>query len=378
VTGDTLAVLLEYPASDTGARADRPERVPVAPVDGSRPVEAGGVGVGLLGAGSFATATLLPALRRLDGIRLEGVVTSTGVSARSAAERFGFRFAATDEAAVLADEGVDVVAIATRHDRHAGQIARALEAGKHVFCEKPPALDTEGLRAIARAHAAAGDRVLFVGYNRRYAPLAVDLKSHFEASPDGGPLVAHYRVNAGALPTEHWLHDPAVGGGRIIGEACHFVDFLAYLTGSEPVTAYAAALGGRKDPTADDVVLTFTFADGSAGAVTYGASGDRRLGKERVEAFGRGRAAVLDDFRLLELYADGSRKVRRSRLRQDKGHGAEWQALLRVLRGAEDAPPLRRYLAVSLATFAAVDSLETASRVAVRVGDVLEAAVAEV
>jgi predicted dehydrogenase/threonine dehydrogenase-like Zn-dependent dehydrogenase len=376
--GDTLAVLLDYPDADTGGDDEGPLRVAVAPVVGSRPVGAGGVGVGFLGAGNFATATLLPALRRLDGIRLEGVVTSTGVSARAAAERFGFRFAATDEAAVLEDERVDLVAIATRHDRHAGQIVRALEAGKHVFCEKPPALNAEELRAIARAHAAAGDRVLFVGYNRRYAPLAVELKAHFDAGAEDAPVVAHYRVNAGALPAGHWLHDPAVGGGRIIGEACHFVDFLADLAGSEPLTAHAAATGRRTDPTADDVTLTFTFADGSVGALTYVASGDGRLGKERVEAFGRGRAAVLDDFRVLELYADGSRKVRRSPFRQDKGHAAEWETLLRVLRGAEDAPPLRRYVTVSLATFAAVASLEEGAPVAVRVEDALETGLADV
>jgi predicted dehydrogenase len=315
-----------------------------------------GPGIGLLGAGSFATATLLPAIQAAGGFRFAGVATATGVSGHHVARKYGFAFATTDEREVLSDPAVQLVAILTRHDLHARQIAAALAAGKHVFCEKPPALDEAELGDVVRALDRAPGRLLAVGYNRRFSPMAVRMRELAAAA--GEPVMIHCRVNAGPLPASHWLHDPAVGGGRIVGEGCHFVDLLSFLAGSLPVRVRAHGLpdGGRYRE--DNVALALDFADGSVGTITYVAAGDRALGKERVELFGGGAAAVLDDYRSLELHRGGGTQREKSRLRQDKGHRAEWEAIGRTLRGGGPPPiALESLVATSLATFAAVRSL---------------------
>jgi predicted dehydrogenase len=196
------------------------------------------------------------------------------------------------------------------------------------------------------------------GFNRRFAPLAVQLAAHFAERTE--PLAAHYRVNAGYLPLTHWLHDPEIGGGRIIGEGCHFVDFLTFLVGAPPVSVSAHGLpdGGRYRE--DNVVLTFTFPDGSLGTVTYLANGDKAFPKERVEVFCGGRVGVLDDFRTLELVHDGGRSITRVRLRQDKGHRAEWEAFAQAITtGGEPPIPYEQLFGVTEATFAAVDALRS-------------------
>ncbi|HSM34908.1 MAG TPA: bi-domain-containing oxidoreductase [Longimicrobiales bacterium] len=371
-----LAIVITYPGAAGGEAAPPSDAAPAARArtedGGAPPAEAPGaggsearVGVGFLGAGAFATGTLLPAMGRVEGLRLVGVVASTGVSANATAERFGFDYPATDAGRLLGDPTVDVVAIATRHDLHAAQTAEALAAGKHVFCEKPLALDEAGLQTVEVAARAASDRLLFVGYNRRYAPLAAELERFFSRAPEGGSLVMQIRVNAGAVPPTHWVHDLDVGGGRIIGEVCHFVDLMAFLCGSDPVEAFAYAAGGRADAAADDLVASLRYRDGSVGTVAYSAAGDRRMPKERIEVIGRGRSAVLDDFRRLECYADGARKVTRSRWRQDKGHSGEWRAFLDMLRRHRAPPSLDSYLATSRATFAIVRSLAEGGPVAV-------------
>ncbi|MGH9580181.1 MAG: Gfo/Idh/MocA family oxidoreductase, partial [Terriglobales bacterium] len=198
-------------------------------------VQEGVVRVGVLGAGNFARTTLLPAMKKVPGVELTGVCAATGLSARQAAERFGFRFAATEEQEIFAHARIQAVVIATRHHLHAGQVMAALAAGKHVFCEKPLCLEERELAAIVCASPAL-DRpapLLMVGFNRRFAPLALRLKDFFADVRE--PLVIHYRVNAGPLPPTHWLRDPEQGGGRILGEVCHFVDFLGFMAGALPV-----------------------------------------------------------------------------------------------------------------------------------------------
>ncbi len=349
----SLGVLVTYPEGPE-PEGDRPaRRVEVA---GAVAGADGAPRVGLLGAGNFATATLLPAMKDAGGLAFAGVCTATGASGQHAASKYGFRYATTDPGELLADPDVDLVAVLTRHHLHAPQVVAALDAGKHVFVEKPPALDEAGLADVVRAHARAKDRLLAVGYNRRFAPMAVALREALAGA--GEPLVVDVRVNAGFIPADHWTQDPKVGGGRIVGEACHFVDLLAYLTGALPVrvTARGTPDGGRYRE--DNVVLTLDFEDGSVGSLTYVASGDKGLGKERVEAFGGGVAAALDDWRTLELHRGGKRTVQKSRLRQDKGHRDEWVAVARALaEGGAPPIPLEGLVATSLATFAAVRSL---------------------
>ena len=354
----SIGVILTYPEGPREPSADRPSqridrsapaRVQVAP---SEP------GVGLLGAGSFATGTLLPAMRAAGGFRFIGVATATGATSHHVAGKYGFRFATTDEDQVLSDADVDLVAVLTRHDLHAGQIVAALEAGKHVFCEKPPALTEAELRAVVGAYERASGRLFAVGYNRRFSPMAERLKEFVAAA--GEPLLLHCRVNAGPLPADHWVHDPAVGGGRIIGEGCHFVDLLSFLADSVPIRVRTTGLpdGGRYRE--DNVAIVLDFENGSVGTITYTAAGDRAMGKERVEAFGGGASAVLDDYRTLALHRGGKSLRDRSRVRQDKGHVGEWRAIGSALREGGALPiSLESLVATSLATFAAVRSLRT-------------------
>ncbi len=351
-----LGVLLTYPAAPAPAPA----------VVGRRDADAQGKGqaavrLGVLGAGNFATAVMLPALRKVPAVQPVGVVSASGVSAAHARRKFGFRYAASDPQQVLDDPGINTVAVLTRHNLHASLVVAALRAGKHVFCEKPLALNAGELDEIFSAlEAARGPEapLLTAGFNRRFAPLARRMAEFFSGRRE--PLAVQYRVNAGYIPPDHWLHDPAQGGGRIIGEACHFVDFLAFLVGAPPVRVSAQGLpdGGRYRQ--DNVLLTFTFPDGSLGTVTYLANGDKAFPKERVEAFAGGRAAALDDFRSLEMSAGGRRRVVRSRLRQDKGHRAEWEAFAAAIRAGGNPPiPYAHLWGVHQAVYAAVEALRS-------------------
>jgi predicted dehydrogenase len=314
------------------------------------------VRLGVLGAGNFANAVLLPAVRKVKGVDLVGIASSGGVHAGHAARKFGFRYAASGEDAIIADPDVNTIAILTRHDSHADLAIRALQAGKHVFVEKPLAITAGQLEKIVDCLGTAREPLLLtVGFNRRFAPLAVQLKGFLAGRTE--PLHAHYRVNAGYIPPGHWVHDPALGGGRLIGEGCHFVDLITFLVGAPPVSVTAHGLpdGGRYRE--DNVSLTLTFPDGSLGVVDYLASGDKSFPKERVEVFCGGRIAVLDDFRSLEMVRDGRRKVIRS-ASQDKGHLAEWQVFVKAIREGGAPPiPYEHLIGVTKATFAVIESL---------------------
>ncbi len=366
-----LGVLLTYPAvssqpsagSDQRSAGSR-QRAAVGSQSGRR-VER--IALGVLGAGNFANAVLLPAIDQLAGLEKVGIASASGASAQHAARRFGFHYACSAEEQILQDPQVNTVAILTRHNLHARQIVAALAAGKHVFCEKPLAITAEELEEIIRAltaEAGAAHPLLMIGFNRRFAPLAQRLSDFLARRKE--PLVISYRVNAGYIPLNHWTQDPFQGGGRIIGEGCHFIDFLTFLVGTPPVMVSAQALPDRGVYREDNVVLTFGFADGSLGTVTYLANGDRAFPKERVEVFGGGRAAVLEDFRSLELVQDGQRRVYRSRLRQDKGHRGEWQAFCAAIQAGGPPPiPYEHLFGVTRATFAALQALHSGATVSI-------------
>ena len=220
---------------------------------------------------------------------------------------------------LIQDPNLNTVVIATRHHLHARQVLAAIEAGKHVFCEKPLCLTEKELREIVRAHVGGGSRnhgVLMVGFNRRFAPMVQRLKSFIADISE--PLAMHYRINAGYLPPDHWINDREQGGGRILGEVCHFVDLLSFLAASPIVEVEGRAVGNSGRYSGDDVVVSLRFANGSQGTISYLANGDRSFSKERVEIFGGGSVAVLDDFRHLELVRHGRKEIVNSRWRQDK------------------------------------------------------------
>jgi predicted dehydrogenase len=254
---------------------------------------------------------------------------------------------------VLEDPSVNTVGIFTRHHLHAGLTARALRGGKSVFCEKPLALQGSELADVEKAWKEAQrkqPRVLMVGFNRRFAPLIKPLRSMIAEA--GEPPVLTIRVNAGALPQSHWTQDPVQGGGRILGEACHFVDLLTFLAGSLPVRVSACGAPAFGLDTEDNFAATFEFSNGAVGSLVYTSAGDRSFPKERVEVFCGERVGVLEDFRSAEIWRKGNRRVWNSRLAQDKGHRAVWEAFIHSLEAGEPAPiPPEEIFAVTRATF---------------------------
>jgi predicted dehydrogenase/threonine dehydrogenase-like Zn-dependent dehydrogenase len=360
ITGKTnqsfLGVILTYPETDTISgksstvyQQGRKASLPTAGVNAIR--------IGVLGAGNFANAVMLPALKKIPSLELIAISSGSGLHAEYASKKYGFKYAAANENEILNDPQINTVCILTRHHLHAEQVIRALKAGKHVFCEKPLATNHEQLAQI-KQQLLSGENSpqLMVGFNRRFAPLARKLYDFIKVSHE--PLVASYRINAGNIPISHWVHDPIQGGGRIIGEGCHFIDFLTFLVGAPPISVMAQALPDDNRYREDNVVMLFTFPDGSLGTLNYLANGDKAFPKERIEVFSGGRVAVLDDFRTLEMVHQGRRQLIRSTLRQDKGHRAEWEAFSSSILTASPPPiPVEHLFGVTEAAFTAVDSL---------------------
>jgi predicted dehydrogenase/threonine dehydrogenase-like Zn-dependent dehydrogenase len=324
---------------------------------------AGVVRVGLIGAGDYARRMLLPHFKE-EGAEFVSVATASGVTARDVGTRYGFARFVSGADEVLSDDGVNLVVVATRHDTHATLARRALEAGKHVFVEKPLALDDAGLDSVLEA-ASSSQGVLTVGFNRRFSPHARVAKDFFEGAR--APLSILYRVNSGRVPRSHWTQDPSEGGGRIVGEVCHFVDFMQFMTGSTVVRVYAEPVASedREAIDEDSVFITLKFADGSNGTIAYLAEGDRALRKERVEIFGGGRTFIIEDFREAARYRDG-RETRTSSRAQDKGQREEVRAVCSaLLRGGPAPIPLRELAATTRATFRILDSLRSGEAVRV-------------
>jgi len=349
-----LGVLLTYPGGEWKVES----RTVHFPLSTSK---TGSVKLGVLGAGLYANATLLPAIKNIADIELVGIASSGGLHAQHSGQKFGFKYATSSDEEILNDPNINTVAILTRHDAHAELVVKALNAGKHVFVEKPLAVNAEQLAQVTDVLTSARG-LLTVGFNRRFAPLAQSLSAFISNRKE--PLHAHYRVNAGYIPLNHWTHDEVLGGGRIIGEGCHFVDFLTFLVGAAPmrVSAYALPNGGKYRE--DNVSMTFTFPDGSIGVVDYLANGDKSFPKERVEVFCGGSIAILDDFVSLVTVKDGKKKEERRA--QDKGWRSEMEAFARTIREGGTPPiPYEQLLGVTKATFAAVESIRSGALVEV-------------
>jgi predicted dehydrogenase/threonine dehydrogenase-like Zn-dependent dehydrogenase len=318
------------------------------------------VHLGVLGAGNYARNTFLPALKGRREVEMVGIASASGRPAADLARRFRFRYASSEASQILSDKSINAVAVLTRHHLHASQTEAALKAGKHVYCEKPLALKENELVAIEKLLTKKGAPYLTVGFNRRFAPLSKELIKFLDGGKE--PLIANFRVNAGALPLNHWLHDPVIGGGRLLGEGCHFIDYLIFLVGAPPVAVSAQALPDGGQYRQDNVQVTLRFADGSLGTLTYLANGDRAVSKERVEVFSGGKVAVLDDFRALNLTTNG--RTRGLRAIQDKGHRAAWQAFAKSLQEGGAPPiPYKQIFSGARATYAALRSLETGAEV---------------
>lgn len=330
-----VGILLEYPEAPVFARR---AAVPSGSVP-SRATSTGRepIGVSVVGAGSFASGVLVPALVGV-GVRRRGVASARGLSAKTLAEKHRFDFAAADIEEVLADSETDAVLIATRHDQHTPMALAALRAGKHVFLEKPLAISEDQLELWREWFAESpSDRpILTVGYNRRFSPAVGLLIEQLRKLP--GPWSVTIRMNAGPIPSDHWIHDPRVGGGRIVGEACHAVDLATCLIGSPPVRVHSESLRERGGPIDDACHLALRHADGSLSTIVYISVGERAAGKERIEVMGSGLAAFLDDFRRLEIHRRGKRILRKSWWSARKGHAEELHAFLDAVRSGR--PPI--------------------------------------
>jgi predicted dehydrogenase/threonine dehydrogenase-like Zn-dependent dehydrogenase len=345
-----LAILIDYPRTSAPSRRVQ-LRLPDAVKKLASP-KSRKIGIGWIGAGSFSRAKLLPALRKLENFELLGLANATGISASRAANGFGFQYCTTDASAILNDPAIDAVFIATRHHLHGPMVLAALESGKHVFVEKPLCVNEQELESISRLWARS-DLVLAVGFNRRFSPFARECKAFFDARR--GSLSFLYRVNAGRLPDGHWMQDPAQGHGRVIGEVCHFVDLLGFLSGALPVKVQAWPIGGNPDES--NIHIQISLSDGSKGQIQYLACGDASVPKERLEVFGQDRTAICDDFRKSFFY-HSNRCHAQTLFRQDKGHEEEMKCFVAAIAGKAPLPiPFESLWATTLATFRIRESL---------------------
>jgi predicted dehydrogenase/threonine dehydrogenase-like Zn-dependent dehydrogenase len=346
-----LAVVIEY----AGYAAH--EDLAPSPASDKARTFVPGRGVGFIGAGSFARRELIPLAKR-HGLVLERVATASGLSATSAAEQFGFRHGACSAVELLGDGAISGVLIATRHDQHADLTLAALRAQKAVFVEKPLCLTHGELHELRVELARVDTPPFMVGFNRRFAPHTETLREHLAGAT--GPTNVVLRVSAGALPDDHWLNDSAEGGGRLLGEGCHFIDLILDLVGTDPVDVTTLGRSRPDEPlqSTQDFTVSIRFTDGSLGVLLYGTAGSPTAGKELVEAHRGQRSGRIEDFRSLRLWGAGRTRTHRAR-RRDKGHSPELLAFARAVRGEAQLPPASSYLVSTAVTLAALRSLET-------------------
>jgi polar amino acid transport system substrate-binding protein len=321
----------------------------------------GAVNVAFLGAGSYAQSNLLPYVTEAPDVSLKGVMTNTGATSKRVAERFGFEFCTDSVQDVLANSQTNTVFVASRHDTHGEFAVQCLRAGKHVFVEKPLCLSEEELEEICSALRDNTTAHLMVGFNRRFAPLAAELKRHVK----GAPVAMVYRINAGNIAPDSWIQDPEVGGGRIIGEVCHFVDLMTWMCGALPRSVHAVAMddaGGTRDT----VSINLAFENGSLGTICYFANGAKTMPKEHVEVYQHGITGVLSQFKELRIHGNGKALHRKSRT-VDKGQREMIRQFLSAVRGGGPSPIQREEIvAVTRTTFAIVESLKTSQSIDLR------------
>ncbi len=350
---DYLGILLIYDETSRG-------KSKIVDLESKR--GAADVKLGVIGAGNFAKSVLLPRLAKASDVSLIGVTTATGRNAKAIGEQYGFGFCTTDYREILSRDDINTVLIATRHNTHAKICVEALRAGKNVYVEKPLAISEEELNEIVETEAQTNGRVM-VGYNRRFSSLSQELKNFFNGA---GALAVAYRVNAGAIPKESWIQGEE-GGGRILGEVCHFVDYLQFLTDADPIEVLACQSAAG----ADTLSVIVKLSDGGIGNINYFSTGDRAFPKERIEVYGGGRVGVLEDFRTLEMWREGKRRATK-KLAQDKGFDHELSSFIQSVKtGGETPIPWRSIVLTTLTTLRIVDALRSGKpeQVKLRLGE---------
>jgi predicted dehydrogenase len=348
-----LGVIFEYAAQTEDRGIFVTER---SEVSGS-----GDVALGVIGAGNFATSVLLPRFAKTPDVKLIGVATGRGMTARSVADKLKFAYCTGSTKELLSDKSINTVIVATRHNLHGPLADQVLKAEKHVFVEKPLCLTIKELADIKKIYEQLADqnsqKILMVGFNRRFSPFILKAKSLLDGRST--PVVASYRVNAGFIPKDSWVQDPVEGGGRIIGEVCHFIDTLRFLVGAPVKTIQAGCIqtGNASHINRDSIVVILTYHDGSIGTVVYHALGTTQYPKEKLEISADGMVMDLDDYSKLHIYGRKNEKIKS---KQDKGFDAEINAFINaILKGGPAPIPFCELVETTLVTFAIHQSLDT-------------------
>ena len=357
----SIASILEY---DTHKAPDSVVTFPNAKVSAGKGV------LGIIGAGNFTASTILPQLAKTPA-KLQAIASSGGLSATTLARKFSITKATTDYQTILNDKDIDTVLITTRHNNHASLVIESLKANKHVFVEKPLALNPEELDEIITLYSSLSTQhselsfsalstqnsalFVMVGFNRRFAPLALKMK---ELLGDGQtPVNIVATMNAGFIPADFWVHDPEVGGGRIIGEACHFIDLCSYLAGSRVTAVCMNAMGTNPDEMTDNATIILKYENGSNAVINYFSNGSKAYAKERIEVFSQQRVLVMDNWRKLSGY--GFKNFKAMSSAQDKGHANQFKLLVeKIQKGGEPLIPFRELVNTTRASFGAIDSLQ--------------------
>ncbi len=318
------------------------------------------VNLGLIGAGNFTKSVILPNIEKVGGYELVGVCTATGVSAEGTGKKYNFKYTTTDSNEIFKNSEINSVAITTQHNNHASLVQKAIENKKHCFVEKPLCIYEEELEAINKAY--SGESIVQVGFNRRFSPMVEQMKSHLS-----GQISVNYRVNAGVIPKNVWIQDREIGGGRIIGEVCHFIDTCSFLIDSEIVSVYASTIqkSNQSIPDEDNVNITLNYANGSTATIAYYAYGDSTMSKEYIEVFANGVSMEMHDFRELIIYENG-KKTKEKSANQDKGFKNEFKAFKEAVKSGNPAISFESIYNTTKTTFKILDSINSGAVVNVK------------
>lgn len=344
--GNSIASILVY--SEKSGTPARSVEISSEPITASKGV------VGIIGAGNFTSAMILPCLQKTKAA-LKYIASSGGLSGTTLAKKFGVNQSTTDYKSILKDDAVDLVLVTTRHNSHATMVEEILESGKHAFVEKPLALTAEELDKVVAAQQKSGKSVT-VGFNRRFAPLALKMKKMLGSGNTPMHIVA--TMNAGFIPAKVWVHDMEVGGGRILGEACHFIDLCTYLSGSRVKSVCMNAMGENPEENTDNATILLKYENGTNAVINYFANGSKSYSKERVEVYHQQRTLVMDNWRKLKGY--GFKGDSSASSGQDKGHANQFNLLIdTITKGGDPIVPMHEIVNTTRASFAAIESLKS-------------------
>ncbi len=311
------------------------------------------VNVGLIGAGNFTKSVILPNMQKVGGYELVGLCTATGVSAQGTGKKYDFKYMTTDSSEIYKNDEINSLFITTQHDKHASAIISSIESGKHCFVEKPLCIYEEELEAIKEAY--SGNTIVQVGFNRRFSPMVESMKKSIN-----GQVSVNYRVNAGVIPKDVWIQDRTIGGGRIIGEVCHFIDTCSYIIGSDVLSVFASTVTKEDQsiPDEDNINIILNYANGSTATIAYYAYGDTAMPKEYIEVFGNGVSMTMTDFRELIVYKNGKAHKEKS-ANQDKGFMGEFKAFKDAVKSGKEAISFESIYNTTKSTFKILESIRT-------------------